>query len=170
LVVLKYTPEGERVWEYVYPGSGMNTSSEAADIAVDAGGNVYVTGRSNAPVCPLGGTDYLTLKLSQPLTPAEEPGVPPAGYALGQSRPNPFLGSTTIRYTLPEAVYVRLEVYDVLGRLVRTLVDAPQPAGEHEAAFVAAGLPAGVYTYLLRAGAFRETRRVVLLQVSARGG
>ncbi|MCH7640236.1 MAG: T9SS type A sorting domain-containing protein [Bacteroidetes bacterium] len=142
----------------------MNTSSAARDIAVDAGGNVYVTGESYAPVCPLGGADYLTLKLSQPLTPAEEPDVLPAGYALGQSRPNPFLGSTTISYTLPEAVHVRLEVYDVLGRLVRTLVDAPQAKGTHEVAFVAAGLPAGVYTYRMRAGAFRETRRVVLLE------
>ncbi len=164
LVVLKYTPEGEREWEYRYPGVGSNTTNAANDIAVDAAGNVYVAGQNAGAECPGSSYDYLTLKLSQPLTPAEEPDAQPAGYALGQNRPNPFLGSTTIRYRLPDAVHVRLEVYDVLGRLVRTLVDAPQAAGEHEVAFVAAGLPAGVYTYRLRAGAFSETRRVALLR------
>ena len=61
-------------------------------------------------------------------------------------------------------MHVRLEVYDVLGRRVRTLVNAPQAAGEHEVVLLPAGLPAGVYTYRLRAGAFSETRRVALLR------
>ncbi len=162
-VVLKYMPDGERAWEYLYPGYGENTGHEAADIAVDAGGNVYVTGGTiGGGACP--GSDYLTLKLSQPPPTAGEPEASPSGFALGPAYPNPFAESTTISYQLPEPTRMRLAVYDVLGRAVAVLVDGVQMAGSHEAAFVAGGLPAGVYVYRLDAGAFRETRRMMVLK------
>ena len=162
-VVLKYTPEGERVWEFLYPGEGENTSNEASDIAVDAAGNVYLTGQNAGPECPGGGFDYLTLKIAQTPVSTEEAALPSA-LALGQNHPNPFRSATTIPYTLPEPSHVRLMVYDGLGREVAVLVDGPRAAGAHEAAFEAGSLPSGVYVYRIEAGAFSEAKRLILLR------
>lgn len=87
-----------------------------------------------------------------------------ATYRLDGNYPNPFNPQTTIRYALPEQVHVRLEVFDVLGRRVALLVDAVQEGGSHEAAFDAAQLPGGMYLYRIRAGAFEQTHRMLLLK------
>ena len=62
--------------------------------------------------------------------------------------PNPFNPQTTIHFGLPESAYVKLVVYDVLGRQVRVLVDGIREAGTHEMVFEASRLPSG--TYLVR--------------------
>ena len=73
--------------------------------------------------------------------------IPPIQYVLGfdQNFPNPFSQSTTLRYSLPQPMQVRLAVYDMLGREVALLVDAQQEAGIYTAVFDARDLPAGVY-------------------------
>ena len=81
----------------------------------------------------------------------------PQGFALGQNYPNPFNPSTVIPYQLPTATHVRLDVFNVLGQHVATLVDAERPAGFHAAkwdATDAAGqaMAAGVYFYRLTVG------------------
>ena len=86
----------------------------------------------------------------------------PATFALETNYPNPFNPTTTIHYALPRASLVRLEVFDVLGRKVATLVDATQAAGQYKATFEASHLTSGVYLYRLTAGAFIETRRMIL--------
>ena len=73
----------------------------------------------------------------------------PGGYVLHQSYPNPFNPQARIGFELPVSGAVRLEVFDGLGRLVRTLVDGVQPAGTHEVAFEAGSLPSGLYVYRL---------------------
>ena len=89
--------------------------------------------------------------------------TPPRSFALSANYPNPFHPQTTIRFALPHASHVRLVVYDMLGREVRRLVEGLTPAGRHEAVFEARGLAGGIYLYQLQAGAFRESRRMVLL-------
>ncbi|NBC17999.1 MAG: T9SS type A sorting domain-containing protein, partial [Bacteroidetes bacterium] len=88
----------------------------------------------------------------------------PQAFALAPNYPNPFNPQTTIGYELPEASAVRLVVYDVLGRQVAVLVDGVRPAGRHEVTFEAANLPSGVYLYQLQAGAFTQTRRMLLVK------
>jgi hypothetical protein len=78
--------------------------------------------------------------------------------------PNPFNPVTHIRYQLMEQGYTSLKVYDVVGRLVATLVDGDLPGGQHEATWDAKGMPSGVYFYRLTAGNFSETRKMVLLK------
>lgn len=86
----------------------------------------------------------------------------PLTFALAQNYPNPFNPSTTITYALDRSGPVELSVYDLLGRVVQTLVDGVQPAGRHEVRFDAGDLPTGTYAYRLRAGAETRTRTMVL--------
>lgn len=85
-------------------------------------------------------------------------------YHLAQSYPNPFNPQTQIQYALPLATHVTLEVFDLLGRSIRTLVDEPQIAGTYSVQFDAEGLPNGTYVYRLTAGSFTETKSMILLK------
>jgi len=93
------------------------------------------------------------------------PAQPASAYGLGfaQNYPNPFREHTTIRYKLPQAMDVRLTVFDVLGREVATLVEAWQEAGLYEIPFTASRLPAGVYLYRIEMDHLSATRRMVLV-------
>src|SRR5690606_28847752 len=71
---------------------------------------------------------------------------------LAQSYPNPFNPRTTIEFVLPEAVDVRLEVFDLVGRSIRLLIDERRDAGVHRVDFEASELASGVYLYRLVAG------------------
>ena len=96
----------------------------------------------------------------------------PTDFALGQNYPNPFNPSTIIPYQLPAAGHVRLDVFNVLGQRLATLVDAERSAGTHttqwdgtDAARRAVG--AGVYIYRLSSGGMTESRRMVLVDGQA---
>ncbi len=73
----------------------------------------------------------------------------PGKFYMTQNYPNPFNPSTIISYQLPTKSHVTLEVYDVLGREVRTLANEDEEAGTHEVEFIAGILPSGVYFYRL---------------------
>lgn len=88
----------------------------------------------------------------------------PTTYSLGQNYPNPFNPTTIIRYELPIASRVTLEVFDVLGRRVSTLVDAQQAAGRHEVLFDASSLSSGQYLVRIQAGSFVEVRAITLMK------
>lgn len=88
----------------------------------------------------------------------------PADYALMDAYPNPFNPSTLIGYALPEAVHVRLSVFDMLGRKVHTLVDGRRPAGIHEVVFEAGNLPSGTYLYRLETPTTTLTHSFLLLK------
>ena len=98
-----------------------------------------------------------------PLAVQEHPAVP-ATISLHQNYPNPFNPTTTIAYDLPSDARVVLKVYDVAGREVRTLVDAPSEAGSHAVSFDASDLSSGVYLYRLTAGSFTVTRKLTVLR------
>lgn len=78
--------------------------------------------------------------------------------------PNPFHGSTTVRYRLPQASHVRLTLFDLMGRQVATLVDDDRAAGEHALSMDATRLAAGVYQYRLDANGTSLFARAVLLK------
>ena len=88
----------------------------------------------------------------------------PFAFRLEPNYPNPFNPVTTIRYAVPEAGPVRLDVFDLLGRRVAVLVDGFRAAGSHTAVFDAARLPSGTYLYRLRAAGRVETRTMVLVK------
>jgi hypothetical protein len=85
-------------------------------------------------------------------------------YALYPNFPNPFNPSTMIGYQLPEAGSVSIQVFDVTGRLVATLVDGQVAAGRHQVRFDAGSLSSGVYIVRMQTSAFVESRKIVLLK------
>ena len=93
----------------------------------------------------------------------------PDVYALHQNYPNPFNPVTTLRYDLPEDAMVNITIYDMMGRMVKTLVNSKQAAGYKSIKWNATSdrnepVSAGLYLYTIDAGGFRETRKMVLLK------
>ena len=93
----------------------------------------------------------------------------PVAFELGQNYPNPFNPSTRISYTIGERGLVTLEVFDILGREIATLVNEPQAAGSYQILWDgrnSRSLPvtSGVYFYRLRSGGFSKTNAMVLLK------
>ena len=88
----------------------------------------------------------------------------PKRYTLVHNYPNPFAGTTTFSYDLPADDRVKLRVYDVLGRVVETLVNTSQPAGPYEIEFDGSHLTAGVYFYRFTTTRVSGAHRMVLMQ------
>jgi hypothetical protein len=97
------------------------------------------------------------------------PNVRPNTYALGQNVPNPFNPRTKISFDLPRDENVRIAIYDVKGRLVKTLVSEPMTWGRHEVVWDGDDnrgnrVATGVYYYRIAAGSFTATKSMVLVK------
>lgn len=88
----------------------------------------------------------------------------PTNYSLEQNYPNPFNPTTRISYTLPEASFVSLKVYDMLGREIATLVNETKSAGKYEVEFNGSELPSGIYLCVLNTDNYQSTRKMLLIK------
>ena len=88
----------------------------------------------------------------------------PDRFQVFQNYPNPFNPSTTIKFAVKRSTRVELKIYDILGRLVKTLVDEPYPAGYHNIVFNAGNLASGLYFYEIRMADFSDVRKALLLK------
>ena len=99
-----------------------------------------------------------------PVTAVKETTVLPKVYSLAQNYPNPFNPSTQISFSLEKAGMTKLDVYNLLGQKVASLVNANLAAGQHSVNFNADNLPSGMYIYTLNSGSFSVTKKMVLLK------
>lgn len=99
-------------------------------------------------------------------TSASESPARPLEFSLGQNYPNPFNASTVIRYQVPgtRVALVRLAVYDLLGREVKTLVNETKIPGAYTVQFDASSLSSGAYVYRLQSGGAVQTKKLLLLR------
>ena len=88
----------------------------------------------------------------------------PASFVLKQNYPNPFNPITVVSWQLSVGAKVDLSVYNVLGQKVSTLVSERQKAGYHQVEWDASGFASGVYFYILKAGEFRDVKKMVLIK------
>jgi hypothetical protein len=88
----------------------------------------------------------------------------PVRFVLRQNYPNPFNASTVINYALPYTSHVTIDVYNILGGKIETLVDTQQPAGNHQVVWKVKGRSSGIYFYRIKTGEFTETKKMVLLK------
>ncbi|MFQ5453487.1 MAG: T9SS type A sorting domain-containing protein, partial [Candidatus Zixiibacteriota bacterium] len=88
----------------------------------------------------------------------------PKEFSLTQNYPNPFNPSTIIEFALPKSGPVKLEVYNILGQTVNTLIDKTLGAGKHQVEFNASELPSGIYFYRLIHQDGSETKKMILVK------
>ena len=151
------------------PGSSLNTQVQyyfaAQDIALPnplistlpAGGSGINPPGTTAPGTAFAfsvGATYIT----------GNSGNIPAEFRLIGNYPNPFNPVTIIKFSLKEARFVSLKVYDLTGRIVRNIINQYMPAGEFSVNFDGSGLSSGIYFYAIQAGDFRAVKRMTLLK------
>lgn len=104
------------------------------------------------------------VKLDVTVVSAEDDGLVAQAFELQQNYPNPFNPATNITFTIPVTSHVTLEIFDVAGRRVATLVDQSHSPGTHTVTWDATSVASGVYLYRLQAGDFRQTRSMMLMK------
>ena len=103
-------------------------------------------------------------RLNPEVVNAVDPPQAPADFSLAQNYPNPFNAATRIEFSLSREAQTRIEVFDLQGRLVSTLVNSRHPAGTHSVSFDGSRLSSGIYIYRMQAGSFSQSRKFVLLK------
>jgi len=83
---------------------------------------------------------------------------------MSQNYPNPFNPTTTISFSITKNSFVKLKVFDITGKEIKTLVNDYRQAGNYNVTFDAANLPSGVYYYRLSAGQNTSVKRMALLK------
>jgi gluconolactonase len=185
---------GKRVFYTLPTSISEDNINYADGMKTDSAGNIYCTGpmgiwivsssgtyldkisMSKSPSnCAWGDADRKTLYITATDSSLykirflatdvkNSPAHPIKLFQLSANYPNPFNPSTVIKYRLSVNILVTLKIYDMLGKEVATLVNAAQPAGDHVAIFDGSAFPSGVYFYTLRAGAYMETKKLMLIK------
>jgi uncharacterized delta-60 repeat protein len=171
---IKYNIAGIQQWQGNYVGND-NYHDIPVAIAVDRTGNVYVAGSSDSN----GVSDYLTLKYSY-ITRIDPISTEiPNQFSLSQNYPNPFNPVTKIKFDTPprpspkgRGQWVKLIIYDILGREVAVLINEELNPGTYEVNWDAGNYPSGVYFYKLTAADasaslsfnYSETKKMVLIK------
>lgn len=88
----------------------------------------------------------------------------PNGFKLFENYPNPFNAQTVICYSLPRLTDVTINIYDILGKKIETLVSNKQPVGKYQVIWNAENLSSGVYFYKIQAGNFEQSKKMILLK------
>ena len=163
IITLKYDLSGNLVWQKIYSTSSNPTGQDfGITISLDNFFNVYVSGS-----CVLSSGYYgiTSIKYSQ-LTNANINSIPSQSeYKLYQNYPNPFNPYTIIGYEMPVQGNVQIEVYNINGSKVQTLVNEKKESGNHEIEFNGSKLSSGIYFYKFSInGKLINTKKLILLK------
>ncbi len=88
----------------------------------------------------------------------------PSKFKLKQNYPNPFNPTTIISYELPKSSFVRLSIYDIIGRLVNTIVNEQKNAGSYTVKWNADNISSGIYFYRIDAGEFSSVKKCLVVK------
>jgi hypothetical protein len=155
VIMSEYANPGSTSPGFLYFQFGSGPRWAAFDDVVSGGTSAFEN-----QVLPL----RAVFDLTAGATDAEQGEELPRTLVLEQNYPNPFNPSTQIRFQLPTTGHVQVQVFDLLGRQVAQLVNAPLPAGAHEVTFDASTLPSGLYLYAVTTPDARQTRTMTLIK------
>lgn len=171
-LTIHYDLEGFNVYRHNAPGFTPNEQNKIAsldssavqylDESVTAGMNFYYVIESFDNSSNSGFTSELSSSITNITTTGSD--VTPTEFKLSQNFPNPFNPVTRISFDIAVNSNVELKVYNELGQLVNVLVNDVMSPGSYNVTFDASSLPSGVYFYSLKAGEFRDTKRLVLIK------
>jgi hypothetical protein len=159
--------QGDMVWSRTIGGA----SDDAGHALIrESGGCRIIAGSTSS--FGAGGSDFYLVKFgpdNPPAVPPEQGETVPVTYVLNPPYPNPFNPSTTLTFQVPQAGPVELAVYNIEGRLVRTLIQGPMSAGTHMEYFDGTddngnSLGSGIYFCRLSASDFQSVQKMVLLK------
>jgi len=88
----------------------------------------------------------------------------PDKYILYQNYPNPFNPVTKIKFALPKPEIVKIEIYNIIGQKIETLINIPMPAGYYEVEFNGQNLSSGIYLYRIEAGEWIDVKKMLLVK------
>jgi hypothetical protein len=145
--------QGNYAYVAIWSANGLTQGVQIIDVSDPA--DPYLAGRFRTPCIAYGiavseNNIYLADNLSfmilhSNLTDIADEEEIPSSFSIWQNYPNPFNAQTTIRYSLPKAMGVSIDIYDILGRKIGTLASGMQSAGEHKVVWDAQDVPSGVY-------------------------
>ncbi len=159
--VIKTNESGETDWTNTYGGISVEN---AASLGETTDGGYIVSGYTASYGSGL--FDLWLIRIgsdANSILPGYQINIP-TDYALNQNHPNPFNPSTKITYRLRSTCHVELNVYDLSGKKVKTLINDNQSSGDHSVVFDGSDLASGIYLYQLKAGSFEQSRKMVLLR------
>ena len=151
-----FEPQVGQVYEII----SANTVTGTFDQIVSHGGLGFDVAYTN---------NNVSITITSPLGVEDEiEDLIPTDYVLYQNYPNPFNPTTKIKYGIPNSGLITLQVYNLLGEVVTTLVNKQQSAGNYEVSFDAAsaagGLSSGIYLYKIQAGDYSDLKKMILLR------
>lgn len=163
--VFVYKNSGQLFWEYSFGSGNTDFAAERViglkninfNIGVNNSDEIIAQCRDGRIKCFSGGW-YLEVGVENTGTEI------PDKFELSQNYPNPFNPVTTIKFGIPRSEVVKLRVYDMLGREIKTLVNENLSAGNYEYKFDASTISSGIYFYKLDAGDFSAIKKMVLVK------
>ena len=161
----KYSNSGVYLWETEYTvGSNCNYLG-IGGIILDTSFNIYLSGGYQYISYPyFWEPAAIAAKYNQLVGISNSGSEVPHEFYLYQNYPNPFNPATTINYDLPVTGFVKLAVYDILGKEIAVLVNEKQTAGKYVVQWDASNYPTGVYFYKLTTSGFTETKKMILIK------
>lgn len=160
-ILIKYSSTGTELFTKTYDGPAAKFDGANEIFVHPSGAAMYVAGYSDG-IGTAG--DGVIIKYSQLTGNEIISNEIPAKFSLSQTYPNPFNPSTKIEFALPESGNVKLEVFDITGKIVSELVNGSYSAGYHSVSFNAASISAGVYYYRIRFNGLSEVRKMMLVK------
>ena len=154
----KQPASGSVVFEFEY-----TAPATSGTVTLAATGN-SVNGNQSSSGDAWNHANNLQINVSEPSSVDDELFAVPLAFQLGQNYPNPFNPSTSIQYSLDNAGQVSLEVYNLIGQKVATLVEGYQGVGIHRVSFDGNNLESGYYIYRLTLNGKTDSKRMLLLK------
>lgn len=148
----------DTVWTQICITDTFTISEEqdTVSIILNGGGGIIGTGGARfdlVEIKKIGTTSFLDANVSNM-----------DNYILNQNYPNPFNPITTISYHLPKSSFIKLSIYDIKGKLVKTLVNEKKGAGSYSIEWNAENISSGIYFYQIKAGEFISVRKCLVVK------